>query len=68
MCTAFRVCMRDHSHNEIETVDTQYTIVTPATAGANGVGTYTATFTNPAFGTTAKNVEFYMVMMMTIKP
>ena len=39
-CTAQRICMRDHSHIESETVDTQYAIVTPATAGANGSGTY----------------------------
>ena len=49
ICTATRVCTRDESHTETETVQGVYSVVTPATCLTNEIGKYTATFTNPAF-------------------
>ena len=53
-CTAKRVCKRDASHVEMETVKATYEVTTPATAKKEGVGTYTATFENEAFETQTK--------------
>ena len=55
--TATRVCANDTSHVETETVNTTYTVTTPASCETAGVGTYTATFTNSAFATQTKEVE-----------
>ena len=55
--TATRVCARNAEHVETQTVDTAYEETTPATADAFGVGTYTATFTNPAFTQQTKTVD-----------
>lgn len=53
-CTAERVCRRDASHVEQETVKATYEVTTPATTKKEGVGTYTATFENEAFETQTK--------------
>lgn len=53
-CTAERVCKRDASHVEMETVKAAYEVTTPATTKREGVGTYTATFENEAFETQTK--------------
>ena len=48
-CTAKRVCKRNASHVEKETVKATYEVTTPATTEKEGEGTYTATFENEAF-------------------
>lgn len=53
-CTAKRVCKRDASHVEKETVKAAYEVTTPATTEKEGEGTYTATFKNEAFETQTK--------------
>ena len=53
-CTAKRVCKRDASHVEKETVKAAYEVTTPATTEKDGEGTYTATFENEAFETQTK--------------
>ena len=53
-CTAKRVCRRDASHVEKETVKAAYEVTTPATTEKEGEGTYTATFENEAFETQTK--------------
>ena len=53
-CTAKRVCKRDASHVEKETVKAAYEVTTPATTEKEGEGTYTATFENEAFETQTK--------------
>ncbi|MBR4742608.1 MAG: InlB B-repeat-containing protein, partial [Oscillospiraceae bacterium] len=54
--TATRVCSRDDSHVETETVTTSV-VTTEATAITPGSETYTATFENEAFATQTKTVE-----------
>ncbi|MBQ6431864.1 MAG: S-layer homology domain-containing protein, partial [Oscillospiraceae bacterium] len=54
--TAARVCERDESHVETETVSTTGEITKPATCTAKGETTYTATFENPAFAAQTKTV------------
>ena len=54
--TAKAVCKRDASHVETETVTAAYAVVTEPTATAEGLGRYTATFTNPLFETQTKDV------------
>lgn len=56
-CTAKRVCNRDASHVEEETVKATYEVTTPATTEKVGEGTYTATFENEAFETQTKVEE-----------
>lgn len=56
-CTATRVCTHDASHKETETVTATYAVTTSATCETNGVGTYTATFTNGAFAEQTKTEE-----------
>lgn len=56
-CTAKRVCKRDASHIEEETVKAAYEVTAPATTEKVGEGTYTATFTNEAFKTQTKVEE-----------
>ena len=53
-CTAKRVCKRDASHVEKETVKAAYEVTTPATTEKEGEGTYTAIFENEAFETQTK--------------
>ena len=55
--TATRVCSRDRSHTETETVETTYEETTAATCEEKGEGTYTATFKNAAFAKQTKQVE-----------
>lgn len=50
-CTATRVCQNDSSHVDSETVDSSYAVITPATEVDEGLGRYTATFSNSAFAT-----------------
>ena len=52
--TATRVCKRDESHVETETVQTDREITKPATVDEAGEITYTATFENEAFATQTK--------------
>lgn len=56
-CTAKRVCSRDASHVEEETVKASYEVNTPATTESTGLGTYTAVFENQAFETQTKTEE-----------
>lgn len=53
-CTAERVCNRDASHIEKETVKASYKVTVPATTEKEGEGTYTAVFENQAFETQVK--------------
>ena len=53
-CTAERVCNRDASHVEKETVKASYKVAVPATTEKEGEGTYTAVFENQAFETQVK--------------
>ena len=48
-CAAKRVCKKDVNHAETETVTATYAIITPATEENEGLGRYTAVFTNAAF-------------------
>ena len=50
-CYAKRVCLNDENHFEDETAFSTVVEITPATCETDGVGTYTATFTNTAFET-----------------
>lgn len=54
--TATRVCNRDASHVETETVSTTSEVTKPAACEEVGETTYTATFTNPAFAPQTKTV------------
>ena len=56
-CTASRVCARDASHTETETVGTDFEVVIPASVEAPGVGRYTAVFENEAFAQQTREVE-----------
>ncbi|MBQ9020973.1 MAG: hypothetical protein IJ113_03010, partial [Eggerthellaceae bacterium] len=55
--TAKRVCKRDSSHVETETVDTTSEVTTQPTCEGKGKTTYTATFEKDAFETQTKTVE-----------
>ena len=54
-CTATRVCKRDASHIEAETVKATYEVTTPATTDKEGAGLYTATFKSDIFKTQIKD-------------
>ena len=54
MVTAERVCNRDASHIEKETVKASYKVAVPATTEKEGEGTNTAVFENQAFETQVK--------------
>ena len=56
--TATRVCANDAGHEETETVVTTSEVTKEATETEKGEITYTATFSNPAFGIQTKVVEF----------
>ena len=64
-CTAKRVCKRDASHVEEETVKATYEVTTPATTEKEGEGTYTATFKNEAFETQTKTEP---ISKLPVKP
>lgn len=64
-CTAKRVCNRDASHVEEETVKAAYEVTTPATTTKEGEGTYTATFKNEAFQTQTKTEP---IAKLPVKP
>lgn len=49
LCTATRVCKRDASHIESETVKATYEVTAQATIEKESAGLYTATFKNEAF-------------------
>ena len=55
-CTAIRVCQKDETHIETETVETVLDIVTEVTDSVDGLYRYTATFTNKAFETQIKDI------------
>lgn len=67
-CTAKRVCKRDASRVEEETVKASYEVTTPATVLKEGVGTYTATFENTAFETQTKNEPIAKLQILPGKP
>ena len=52
--TATLICKRDASHVETETAKATSAVTKEPTEAEEGVKTYTATFTNPAFKTQAK--------------
>ena len=54
-CTATRVCKRDASHVQTETVKATYEATTPATTEKEGAGLYTATFKSDVFKTQTKD-------------
>ena len=56
-CTATRVCAKDESHVETETVIANYAVTTQPGFDTPGVGTYTATFENEAFEKQTKTVD-----------
>lgn len=55
-CTATRVCTKDESHIETETVDSVYSVITEASETQDGEGQYVATFTNTAFSKQTKKI------------
>ena len=55
-CTAKRVCQNDAGHVESEDADITSKVKVNATCTEKGTTTYTATFTNSAFATQAKDV------------
>ncbi|MBR6313283.1 MAG: InlB B-repeat-containing protein [Clostridia bacterium] len=55
-CTATRVCTVSAAHVETETVTASAQVIPASTCMQYGSTKYTATFTNPAFGTTMKEV------------
>ena len=59
-CTASRTC-NNGSHPKTEEVTATYEVVTASTAGAKGLGRYTATFTNDEFVEQTKDVEIEML-------
>ena len=67
-CTAKRVCKRDASHVEEETVKATYKVTTPATVLKEGVGTYTATFENTAFETQTRTEPIAKLQILPGKP
>ena len=54
--TATRICANDETHTETETVETTSAVTTQPTCTQDGKTTYTAVFTNTAFGTQTKEV------------
>ena len=54
-CTAERVSSTDDTIRETETVDSSYSVITTPKCESNGLGKYTAVFTNSAFKTQTKN-------------
>ncbi len=56
-CTAERVCSGDTSHKETETANSTYVVVTEPTEESEGLGRYTATFTNTAFTTQTHDID-----------
>lgn len=67
-CTARRVCKRDASHVEEETVKASYQVTTPATTLKEGEGTYTATFENEAFETQTRTEPIAKLSVVPGKP
>ena len=67
-CTATRVCKRDASHVEEETVKASYQVTTPATTTKEGEGTYTATFENEAFETQTRTETIAKLSVVPGKP
>ncbi len=55
-CTATRVCTLDETHVEDEVSRASYKIVTQPTETVEGLGRYTAKFSNKAFATQTKDV------------
>ncbi len=60
-CTAERICQRDESHAETETVTATYTVIQEPTTTEEGKGLYTAVFENEAFETQTKEVTIDML-------
>ncbi|MBQ5995958.1 MAG: S-layer homology domain-containing protein [Clostridia bacterium] len=56
-CTATRVCARDSSHKETQTVNTTSQILRQPTMTQTGTAKYTAVFSNSAFSTQTKSVS-----------
>ena len=55
-CTAERVCANDNEHKQTETASTTYSVVNEATCEKDGLGRYTATFTNNVFTQQTKDI------------
>ena len=55
--TALKECNEDHAQDITETVNASYAVTTAATCLVDGVGTYTASFTNSAFATQTKTED-----------
>ncbi len=56
ICTATRTCKNDSSHKETETAAATYAVVTAAECEKDGLGRYTAVFTNGAFIKQTKDI------------
>ena len=54
--TATSVCSRDDTHTLTETANTTYEVITEPTTESEGLGRYTAVFSNELFGTQTKDV------------
>ena len=67
-CSAKRICKRDASHVEEETVKAAYEVTTPATTDKVGEGTYTATFENEAFKPQTKVEEIAKLSVTPTAP
>ena len=55
--TAKRTCRLNPAHTETETVSTTSAVTAAPTVTETGIRTYTASFSNPAFGTVTKTKE-----------
>ena len=67
-CTATRICLRESSHVETETVSSVYTIPTPARYDAEGQGLFTASFENSAFETQTHTTAISMLDDLIFSP
>lgn len=57
ICTAERICANDTGHKQTESVSSAYSIINGATCEVDGLGRYTAVFTNSVFGTQTKDIK-----------
>jgi|GEM_PF-5838796 len=64
--TATVACRHDESHTASDTAESVYEVTTPATTESDGVGTYTATFSDPVFGTATEKVTIPKIPTYTV--
>lgn len=61
-CTAVRICSKDSTHKEEETVNSTFEMIREATYEIEGIIRYTASFTDAAFSTQVKEVTIPIVI------